>query len=186
MVNTEILEGLRHALERGNSLENAMLSFWNSGYKKEEIEEAARALVSHPSQMMSHPDKEIPIDFKQPMQKLPPRKRLPTPADLVHLQSAAMPAPAKTYQSAMPNKAMPMPMPMQKPALVQQGAKPVSVQANPQEKKQLVSKYEEKKKKGGKLTIIFLIIVLLVFLGMLAGIIIFKNELIQFFNTIFA
>ncbi len=42
MVNNEILGGLRHALNRGESLEKAMISFYNAGYKKEEIEEAAR------------------------------------------------------------------------------------------------------------------------------------------------
>ncbi|MEK6845033.1 MAG: hypothetical protein AABX44_02135 [Nanoarchaeota archaeon] len=42
MPNQEILGGLRHALNRGESLEKAMISFYNAGYKKEEIEEAAR------------------------------------------------------------------------------------------------------------------------------------------------
>ena len=42
MPNQEILGGLRHALNQGESLEKAMLSFYNSGYRKEEIEEAAR------------------------------------------------------------------------------------------------------------------------------------------------
>lgn len=42
MVNIEILGGLQATLKRGESLERAMLSFYNAGYKKEEIEEAAR------------------------------------------------------------------------------------------------------------------------------------------------
>ncbi len=42
MVNQEILGGLKHALNSGEPLEKAMLSFYNAGYKKEEIEEAAR------------------------------------------------------------------------------------------------------------------------------------------------
>ncbi|MBI2056875.1 hypothetical protein HYT91_01330 [Candidatus Pacearchaeota archaeon] len=42
MVNQEILGGLRHALNKGESLEKAMLSFYNAGYRKEEIEETAR------------------------------------------------------------------------------------------------------------------------------------------------
>lgn len=40
----DILEGLKLAMSKGESLQNAMLSFYNSGYQKEEIEEAARAL----------------------------------------------------------------------------------------------------------------------------------------------
>ena len=42
MVNKDILQGLRFAVQRGDSLEKAMHSFFNSGYLKEEIEEAAR------------------------------------------------------------------------------------------------------------------------------------------------
>ena len=45
MVNEEILGGLKAALEKGQQLREAMLSFYNSGYNKEEIEEAARALI---------------------------------------------------------------------------------------------------------------------------------------------
>ena len=44
MVNQDILGGLKSALERGESLKQAMMTFYNAGYRKEEIEEAARAL----------------------------------------------------------------------------------------------------------------------------------------------
>lgn len=44
MVNEEILGGLRSALNRGESLKKAMMSFYDAGYKKEDIEVAARAL----------------------------------------------------------------------------------------------------------------------------------------------
>ena len=47
MVREDILGGLRVALSKGHSLQNAMQSFYNSGYKKEDIEEAARYLQSH-------------------------------------------------------------------------------------------------------------------------------------------
>ncbi len=46
MVNQEILGGLKHALNRGESLEKAMLSFYNAGYRKEEIEETAKFIQS--------------------------------------------------------------------------------------------------------------------------------------------
>ncbi|MEK6824122.1 MAG: hypothetical protein AABY06_03745 [Nanoarchaeota archaeon] len=42
MVNEEILGGLRHALNRGESLEKAMISFYNAGYRKDEIEEVVK------------------------------------------------------------------------------------------------------------------------------------------------
>ena len=46
MVNDEILGGLRSALDRGESFKKAMMTFFNAGYKKEEIEEAAGILNS--------------------------------------------------------------------------------------------------------------------------------------------
>jgi len=69
MVNRDIVEGLRNALSRGNTLEQAMMSFFNAGYKKEEIEEAARALHEHPSQPLSHPQKPTPEEIKKPVVK---------------------------------------------------------------------------------------------------------------------
>jgi hypothetical protein len=42
MVNEEVVGGLISALSRGEPLEKAMMTFYNAGYKKEEIEESAR------------------------------------------------------------------------------------------------------------------------------------------------
>jgi len=44
MVRGDIVGGLKVALSRGEPLQKAMQSFYNAGYKKEEIEEAAREL----------------------------------------------------------------------------------------------------------------------------------------------
>ena len=44
MVREDILGGLKSALSKGESLRQAMMSFYNAGYKKEDIEAAARAL----------------------------------------------------------------------------------------------------------------------------------------------
>ena len=72
MVNQEIVEGLRLALSRGYTLERAMMSFYNAGYKKEDIEEAARELYRHPSQPVSHPAKKTPEELKKPIEKAKP------------------------------------------------------------------------------------------------------------------
>jgi hypothetical protein len=42
MVNDEIVGGLVSALSRGDHLQKGMMSFYNAGYNKEEIEDAAR------------------------------------------------------------------------------------------------------------------------------------------------
>ena len=45
MTNISILSGLKLAVSRGETLQQAMQSFYNAGYKKEEIQEAARELL---------------------------------------------------------------------------------------------------------------------------------------------
>lgn len=45
LTNQEILGGLKAALERGQNLKQAMMSFYQAGYRKEEIEDAARAYL---------------------------------------------------------------------------------------------------------------------------------------------
>ena len=46
MVNEEIVEGLKSSVARGESLYQAMMSFYNAGYLREEIESSAKALQS--------------------------------------------------------------------------------------------------------------------------------------------
>ena len=48
MIIEEIVEGLRFAMNKGESLLKAMMSFYNAGYSKLEVEEAAR-MLSQPS-----------------------------------------------------------------------------------------------------------------------------------------
>jgi len=44
MVKEELVEGLKYAISKGESLPKAMMSFYNAGYLKKDIEEAARFL----------------------------------------------------------------------------------------------------------------------------------------------
>ena len=46
MVREELVEGLKYAISKGESLPRAMMSFYNAGYLKKDIEEAARFLQS--------------------------------------------------------------------------------------------------------------------------------------------
>lgn len=46
MVREELVEGLKYAISKGENLPKAMMSFYNAGYLKEDIEEAARFLQS--------------------------------------------------------------------------------------------------------------------------------------------
>jgi hypothetical protein len=46
MINEEIIGGLVSALSRGESLENAMMTFYNAGYKKDDIEDSAKEVYN--------------------------------------------------------------------------------------------------------------------------------------------
>lgn len=67
MGTEEIAAGLKNALERGQSLRSAMMSFYNAGYEKQEIEEAARTLA------------ELKIEPVQRVQKTPILTGMPVP-----------------------------------------------------------------------------------------------------------
>lgn len=71
MVNKEILGGLKSALERGQSLKQAMMSLYNAGYRKEEIEEAARALqLEQQQEQIQMPVQKPPLPKKIPVEKI--------------------------------------------------------------------------------------------------------------------
>lgn len=46
MAREELVQGIRQALTKGESLRDAMMSFLNAGYLKEDIEDAARIVQS--------------------------------------------------------------------------------------------------------------------------------------------
>ncbi|MBU2503497.1 MAG: hypothetical protein KJ879_00380 [Nanoarchaeota archaeon] len=46
MPSQDLIEGLKYALSRGDTLDKAMMTFYNSGYPKAEVEEAASELKS--------------------------------------------------------------------------------------------------------------------------------------------
>jgi hypothetical protein len=115
MVNEAILEGLKNALAKGESLQSAMQSFMNAGYNSAEVEEASRNL-------------HVPAGFSQQVK-------------------------FSVTQNAMPV--------------------------------QKVSQYQEKTKTPNKTLIIVLIIFLVVTISSLAGILIFKDEVINLLGKLF-
>ncbi|MBU0894901.1 MAG: hypothetical protein KKF48_00095 [Nanoarchaeota archaeon] len=75
MVNQEIVEGLKLALHRGETLKQAMMSFFNSGYDRNEIQEAARALYTQQDvipieHQVKHTPPEKPKTIFKPLNQL--------------------------------------------------------------------------------------------------------------------
>lgn len=150
MVNQDILEGLRLALSRGNNLEQSMLSFFNAGYDRNEIEEAARALYENPAQPLSHPEKPIPEEYKKPIQEIYPP--IPTQVQSSQFQPGQMP-----------------------------------VQEVPErETQQVISRYGEADSNKKTVPILLLSLFLIILAIALIGILVFKNQLIDFFGTLFS
>lgn len=83
MVNQEIFGGLVSALSRGESLQGAMMSLFNAGYSKKEIEEAALLLNSRtPTEIMQkvvHKEKEMTAKKAAPKKKPSKKTEIKTP-----------------------------------------------------------------------------------------------------------
>lgn len=163
MVNNEILGGLKSALERGQSLKLAMMSFYNAGYDKKEIEEAARALKEREAR------EEAEGQFIR--EPIPPQKLISQPK-----------SPIKKFFSKLPTFKKPSP---QLPVSVQSSQQPIQPrQLTAQVIPQRVSSYGESKK-SDKLIIIILIVSLFFLIGILATIFFFRQELMALFSRLF-
>jgi hypothetical protein len=145
MVRGDIIGGLKIALSRGDSLQKAMQSFYNAGYKKEDIEEAARTLNAEGFRPQ--------VVSRTPRVKAKPSTKPEHPG----------------YQP--PIKTTPSPV-LQRPA---------TTSTIPQ--RQTVSSYGEKK--GIDVITIILIAILIILIGVLIGVFLFKQDLIEFLNKVF-
>lgn len=177
MVDKDLVEGLRTALSKGESLEQAMYTFFNAGYEKAKIEEAARALVY---QRKPEPMPQRPVS--------PPPRLKPRPKPKQILKPSPMPLlPQKTKPQLKPQPTPPISKPMpspEKPPLEPYAPEKPIKETTKKPSKQIVSGYEKRKAPKKKLTVILLIIFLIVLLGGLASIFIFRVELIEIFNNL--
>jgi len=69
MVKEEIFEGLKVALSKGESLQRAMMSLFNAGYSKEEIEEAAHYLQASQTPVQPQSPQQAQLQPTQPAAK---------------------------------------------------------------------------------------------------------------------
>jgi len=181
MVNEESVGGLKSALERGQTLQKAMMTLYNSGYKKEEIEEAARGLLQFKPEAQLQPaiktTPKSPVTSQIP-QVLTPPQIPPTPI-IAPLQPSFQPPTPLAEVSQQP--------------LVQKPKKSFfnlfskkQVKENMQVPVQKISSYEAEKPKNGKRIIVIILVILLVFLiGILGIIFLFKQQLIDYLSNLF-
>jgi len=161
MSNEFILEGLKNALNKGQSLKDAMMSFYNAGYKKEEIEKAARQLHMHSE---VHPVNQIP--HKEPVQEIPKKefKKLPsseTP-DSIMKKHGHLPSLDKK-----PKKSL---------------LKPSNIRTFSKQESHYGSEEIDPIK---KLKVILFVLILLCLAGIVTSIFFFKEELSYLYNSLF-
>jgi len=159
MVNEEILGGLRLAISKGESLKKAMMTFFNAGYKREEIEEAARALQTQKIEKEIPQEKPMPSaksQFKKPIIKRKPVQKISAYGEPPEIK--------KTFPAEKKE------IPQEKP-----------IQKKPSKE---ISSYEKGASPKGKIIIILLIFSLLFLVGTLIAVFLFKQEIIDFFNKV--
>lgn len=171
MVNEEIVGGIISGMERGESIQKAMITLYNSGYKKEEIEEAAAIVVS------------LGIKTKEIVQPVlsQPLKIEEKPKDTKLNSSQINP---QTFNSPLTNSNQ---LSKENTPFVTQSFLTSSNTKKSFEKDKTLQKVSNYSKDPPKEKImIVLLIALLVFLvGILVAIFLFKDELINFFSTFF-
>jgi uncharacterized membrane protein len=167
-MNQGILGGLKLALSKGESLKQAMMSFYNAGYKREEIEEAAREL-----QREIMEQKEIPQKIKEPLKQKPIQKISKPKKPVQKVSAYGEPTQIKINPPA--NKEKISEVKQKKEEIVKSPQKIIS---------QKISNYEKTQKPKHKLIIILLIFFLVILLGSLVAVFMFKQELVDFFNKI--
>lgn len=157
--NQEILGGLKAAIARGGTLKDAMMTFYQAGYDKPDIEEAARAYMS---QQSGH----ATMNTSQRLPSAPTSKKKEEGKPLEKIKPAAL-----------------MPKPLPSPAAPSSSATDSKKEKTPQN----VSAYlpPKKPKAPGKGVTIILTVVLLLLLGVLAAVFLFQEELVNFFNSLF-
>jgi hypothetical protein len=189
MVNQEILGGLIAALERGESLKKSMMSMYNAGYKKEEIEEAAMMTLGmdiNSLKELLNQDNQIqnkPIQLNNPKPSLEQPKPQPVLTPIQNIQPQQI-LPQQTLPPIQNTSTLSNP-PIQNVIIQEKPQLPkIENQEIKMSTKQKVSDYstKPKKKKGDNLILILLILLLVFLAGVLISLFVFKNQIITFFS----
>lgn len=111
MVREDILRGIQVAISRGESLEQAMYSFYNAGYSKKDVEEAAQALrtaMAEQQPVIQSLDKTSqiskPIPEKKPIKETPKNQPTAPPQQIQQIQEPKVVQNASSYEQLKPKK----------------------------------------------------------------------------------
>jgi hypothetical protein len=204
MVNEEIVGGIKNALERGDSLRDAMMSFFNAGYDRKEIEEAAATLLHYPT---AKAETKAPIpEIKKVEPKIEHKiEPIPVPKVIQKVSSYGEEKPKEIIKpkkkgflffksKSKEQKEMPKPIPKviihEEPKFIPKELPRTIINAMPQTTPKKIEKPVQRKvSSSSEMTpqekaIIAILVGLLIFLvGLLITIFLFRQQLIDFISS---
>ena len=158
MVRSDLIGGIKVSLSSGQKLKDVMQSFFNAGYKKEDVEEAARILRNQTVQ--------------QSLSQQSIKSQIPQMQKPNVIQSLSQ-IPLQKITTSQP-------MPQQKSVFQPVGQKQLPM--IPQAPRQVISSYPTQEKKSIDMVTVLLIVLLALLLGVLASVFLFKTQLLEFIN----
>jgi hypothetical protein len=171
MVNEEIVGGLKNALEHGDNIKNAMMSFFNAGYEKNEIEESARIVLTDlrndtlTSSTLVKNKKDIP---SKPIQKISKYEQ----EEIKQRKKILNKKEKKANENNLVNKSI----------------LPISPPSSPFSKDKKVSSsdtnIQNKMSAKEKTVIAILIVLLLLLVGFLVAVFLFRQQLIDLISSL--
>jgi hypothetical protein len=199
MVNEEIVGGIKNALERGDSLRDAMMSFFNAGYDRKEIEEAAATLLHYPTTVKTETKTPAP-EIKKVEPNIEP---IPTPKVIQKVSSYGEEKPKEIIppkkkgflffkSNPKEQKEMPKPIPKvivhEEPKFVPKELPKIMIDAMPQTTPKKIEKLQKVSSSSPMTSqekvIIAILVGLLIFLvGLLITIFLFRQQLIDFISS---
>lgn len=169
--NKEILGGIKSAVKRGESLKEAMMTFYQAGYDRGEIETAARDFLDKQTQspQINAPSSNLPLPARQSQKKQEQKKALNENTKLNQPNTQNKPL-GSPKSATSPIKKLPAFRKVHSP--IQQKVSAYGVPKKP------------KVPKSNALTIT-LTIILLLLLGVLLVVFVYKDSFINFINNLF-
>lgn len=164
MVKEEILNGIRLAVEKGIPLKQAMLSFYKAGYPRKDIEEAAKEFQRRREEFQKT-NIENDYDLKDKNKQKAVSVKKPD---------------AENQENQQKN------IPQKNPSINSNKNPEQNTQQPPKPKKKIgVSDYDNERPSSGKyLMMMYIIISILIFIGLISGFLIFREEILNFFTRI--
>jgi len=198
--NDDLLGGIKAAIYRGETLKQAMITLFNAGYSKSEIEEAARkymmgkteeAILTSPSEKKDRSKREDKSKKKkEEKQKIIPKNDDENKGDISRSSGEKPGVIKKEFKEQIREEVKEKQEEKKKekkPLFGGQKASFINEKEGEKENKQKISAYDSVKKKKRKIEPITIILILLLVLlvGVLIGVFMFKEEVVEFFNKLF-